>query len=293
MKSKILWAVSLILLAVIIVLNTVGINFGLNIALWKIALAFLVLVFIVERCIEGAFGYLFIPLVIIFLVLEKDIALACGIESGDIGPNWLFIVSAVLITIGIEMLLPSDRSIVNINGKTGRFRQDNALNDEDLEVEEPEEPEEPEVDKDVEEASGEDYEPCDAEEIKEHEKECKDNFKKAFKDSENAYYNKGSSSTRYIDCATKRKVSCYNKLGNTEVYFTNTENFSGEIVLNVVNELGNVEVYVPKDWYISCDIINKLGNVDVEKINVSPNSKKRLIIKGHNKLGNVEVNYTK
>ena len=64
-------------------------------------------------------------------------------------------------------------------------------------------------------------------------------------------------------------------------------------MLNVVNELGNVEIYVPKDWYISCDIINKLGNVDVEKINVSPNSKKSLIIKGHNKLGNVEVTYTK
>ena len=287
MKSKILWAVSLMVLAVIIVLNTVGINFGLNVALWKIALAFLVLVFVVERCIEGKFGYLFIPLVIIFLILEKDIALACGIESGDIGPNWLFIVSAVLITIGLEMLLPSERTIINVKGGTGRFRQDNALNGDDLEVEEPED-----VD-DVEEPEEPELEECDNEEIKESEKECKENFKEAFKNNENAYYNKGSSSTRYIDCATKRKVSCYNKLGNTEVYFTNTENFSGEIVFNVVNELGNVEIYVPKDWYISCDIINKLGNVDVEKINVSPNSKKRLIIKGHNKLGNVEVTYTK
>ena len=287
-KSNIVWAIALIVLAVAVILNTVGVDFGLkNISAWKLVASGLLLAFAIERCLEGEFSLLFIPLVIIFLILEKEIALACGIPSGDIGPNWLFILSAVLLTIGVSMLLPNKgiKIHINANGKNGRIKKDNVVRDGNTPESQETTANEPALDNE------DDSDDCDCD-FDLNEKAFDKSFKEAFKKGENAYYNRLSSTTKYVDCSKHREISCYNKLGSTEVYFTNTENFKGMAKLMVVNKMGNVEIFVPNDWVVSLDVVNNLGNVDCEK-SPKANPKKRLVITGYNKFGNIEVTYTK
>ncbi|MBR2447695.1 MAG: hypothetical protein IKB29_01790 [Clostridia bacterium] len=287
-KSNIVWAIALIVLAVAVILNTVGVDFGLkNISAWKLVASGLLLAFAIERCLEGEFSLLFIPLVIIFLILEKEIALACGIPSGDIGPNWLFILSAVLLTIGVSMLLPNKgiKIHINANGKNGRIKKDNVVRDGNTPENEETTANEPVSDVD----DDSDDSDCD---FDLNEKAFDKSFKEAFKKGENAYYNRLSSTTKYVDCSKHREISCYNKLGSTEVYFTNTDNFKGTAKLMVVNKMGNVEIFVPRDWVVSLDVVNNLGNVDCEK-SPKANPNKRLVITGYNKFGNIEVTYTK
>ena len=302
-KSNIVWAIALIVLAVAVILNTVGVDFGLkNISAWKLVASGLLLAFAIERCLEGEFSFLFIPLVIIFLILEKEIALACGIQSGDIGPNWLFILSAVLLTIGVSMLLPNKgiKIHINANGKNGRIKKDNVVRDgntpesQETTANEPaldNEDDSDDCDCDSDQDNEDDSDDCDCD-FDLNEKAFDKSFKEAFKKGENAYYNRLSSTTKYVDCSKHREISCYNKLGSTEVYFTNTENFKGMAKLMVVNKMGNVEIFVPNDWVVSLDVVNNLGNVDCEK-SPKANPKKRLVITGYNKFGNIEVTYTK
>ncbi|MBQ2908495.1 MAG: hypothetical protein IJE56_00915 [Clostridia bacterium] len=302
-KSNIVWAIALIVLAVAVILNTVGVDFGLkNISAWKLVASGLLLAFAIERCLEGEFSFLFIPLVIIFLILEKEIALACGIQSGDIGPNWLFILSAVLLTIGVSMLLPNKgiKIHINANGKNGRIKKDNVVRDGNTPESQETTANEPALDNeddsddrdcDSDQDNEDDSDDCDCD-FDLNEKAFDKSFKEAFKKGENAYYNRLSSTTKYVDCSKHREISCYNKLGSTEVYFTNTENFKGMAKLMVVNKMGNVEIFVPNDWVVSLDVVNNLGNVDCEK-SPKANPKKRLVITGYNKFGNIEVTYTK
>lgn len=304
-KSNIVWAIALIVLAVAVILNTVGVDFGLkNISAWKLVASGLLLAFAIERCLEGEFSLLFIPLVIIFLILEKEIALACGIQSGDIGPNWLFILSAVLLTIGVSMLLPNKgiKIHINANGKNGRIKKDNVVRDGDTPESQETTAKEPvsDVDDDSDDSdcdfgsdqdNEDDSDDCDCD-FDLNEKAFDKSFKEAFKKGENAYYNRLSSTTKYVDCSKHREISCYNKLGSTEVYFTNTESFKGTAKLMVVNKMGNVEIFVPHDWVVSFDVVNNLGNVDCEK-SPKANPKKCLVITGYNKFGNIEVTYTK
>ena len=304
-KSNIVWAIALIVLAVAVILNTVGVDFGLkNISAWKLVASGLLLAFAIERCLEGEFSFLFIPLVIIFLILEKEIALACGIQSGDIGPNWLFILSAVLLTIGVSMLLPNKgiKIHINANGKNGRIKKDNVVRDgntpdsQETTANEPvsdvdDDSENSDCDFDSDQDNEDDSDDCDCD-FDLNEKAFDKSFKEAFKKGENAYYNRLSSTTKYVDCSKHREISCYNKLGSTEVYFTNTESFKGMAKLMVVNKMGNVEIFVPNDWVVSLDVVNNLGNVDCEK-SPKANPKKRLVITGYNKFGNIEVTYTK
>ncbi|MBR2933878.1 MAG: hypothetical protein IKC33_06160 [Clostridia bacterium] len=306
-KSNIVWAIALIVLAVAVILNTVGVDFGLkNISAWKLVASGLLLAFAIERCLEGEFSLLFIPLVIIFLILEKEIALACGIPSGDIGPNWLFILSAVLLTIGVSMLLPNKgiKIHINANGKNGRIKKDNVVRDGNTPENEEITAKEPALD--VDDDSDDSDCDCDFDSDQDNEDDSDDSdcdfdlnekafdksFKEAFKKGENAYYNRLSSTTKYVDCSKHREISCYNKLGSTEVYFTNTDNFKGTAKLMVVNKMGNVEIFVPRDWVVSLDVVNNLGNVDCEK-SPKANPNKRLVITGYNKFGNIEVTYTK
>ena len=304
-KSNIVWAIALIVLAVAVILNTVGVDFGLkNISAWKLVASGLLLAFAIERCLDGEFSFLFIPLVIIFLILEKEIALACGIPSGDIGPNWLFILSAVLLTIGVSMLLPNKgiKIHINANGKNGRIKKDNVVRDgntpesEEIAANEPvsdvdDDSENSDCDFDSDQDDEDDSDDCDCD-FDLNEKAFDKSFKEAFKKGENAYYNRLSSTTKYVDCSKNREISCYNKLGSTEVYFTNTESFKGMAKLMVVNKMGNVEIFVPSDWVVSFDVVNNLGNVDCEK-SPKANPKKCLVITGYNKFGNIEVTYTK
>ena len=90
-----------------------------------------------------------------------------------------------------------------------------------------------------------------------------------------------------IDCSVFDEMIVNNELGSCEVHFSNVDGYTGNGVLHINNELGDMKIYVPADWTVTNRIKNELGSV---KISGSFNSGgKTLIIDGENELGSVEI----
>ena len=106
LKSRIFWGVAMILLAVALILGVAGFNFWLpeGIATWQLILAALCLLWLVHACVYKHFSQIFFPLAFIALIFESEIAVAVGVESGDLAPTWLFVVIAALLTVGTQLL---------------------------------------------------------------------------------------------------------------------------------------------------------------------------------------------
>lgn len=121
--GKILWGIGFILLAVAIIISATGIlkplesSFG-EVSIVSLVLAVLLLVFAVTRVICGKVGEIFLPLALIFILFEKNIAKACGLPSDNIINNWLVVCCAVLMWVGFSILF--SRSTKKSKHKSGR-----------------------------------------------------------------------------------------------------------------------------------------------------------------------------
>lgn len=107
--GKFLWGIGLIVLAVAMILGATGILSPLESAIGDISIlslvfAVLLLVFAVTRVICGKIGEIFLPLALIFILFEKNIARACGLPSDNIINNWLVVCCAVLMWVGFSIL---------------------------------------------------------------------------------------------------------------------------------------------------------------------------------------------
>ncbi len=95
-------------------------------------------------------------------------------------------------------------------------------------------------------------------------------------------------STVYVDCESEEDtVYVINELGYCEIYFSNVEKYTGEKTLAVTNKLGSMEIHVPSEWQIVCNIDNSLGSVE-EPANKGSGDK-TLYISGTNELGSMEI----
>ncbi len=128
--GRIFWGVGFILLALIFILDAVGIMTPLVSAIGEVslplALAGLLFVsYAVSRLIAGKVSEIFIPLAVVFIIFEKNIAFLCGREDPDLINNWLILGCAVLLSIGFGILFPNtgDHRIfnakVNVNRSSG------------------------------------------------------------------------------------------------------------------------------------------------------------------------------
>ncbi len=98
--------------------------------------------------------------------------------------------------------------------------------------------------------------------------------------------NRFNSNEVYIDCNgfVHREIS--NNLGATYVHFENTESYNGEATLTVENNLGYVEVTIPKSWCVDLMLENNMGNTSNE---TSHSSGPVLHIVGENNMGTVLI----
>lgn len=106
MKKNITWGIFFILSAVAILLNAFGINFGLpkDLPIWKILLSLGLVTLIIDQLIRKKISNIFFPLIFIVMLFEKEIATAAGIESGDITNTWMFLLIALLLTVGTALI---------------------------------------------------------------------------------------------------------------------------------------------------------------------------------------------
>lgn len=110
-KTRILWGIILLLVASLLILDAVGVSFGLpeDLPVWRIILSFFLLYFTVRQLIKGRIFTIFFPLTFIVMLFEKEIALAIGIKSGNLASFWVFLLIAFLLTISSLLLFPNFR----------------------------------------------------------------------------------------------------------------------------------------------------------------------------------------
>ena len=123
--GKVFWGILLIVAAVLMIVDALGIlapilgAFG-EISLFRVVLGLGLLYYIVSRLVKGKIGSIFIPLSFIFMLFERNIAFACGLENENIISNWLLFFCALIITIGFNMILGNFRLTVDDHGNFGR-----------------------------------------------------------------------------------------------------------------------------------------------------------------------------
>ncbi|MBE6583615.1 MAG: hypothetical protein E7649_01350 [Ruminococcaceae bacterium] len=112
--GKILWGLAFVALAVLLILDALGVlapvtNLFGEVSFWQIAGGFLLFCGAVAMIVEGEAWLSFVLLGFIFMIFERNIAQACGIEDGDIINNWLVFGCSVLLGAGFGMLFSGFR----------------------------------------------------------------------------------------------------------------------------------------------------------------------------------------
>ncbi len=107
-KNSIFWGIVLIGAAVMLILQGVGVKLGYGISAWRIILGALCLAWLIDRLIERHFTEIVFPLAFIFLIFESPIAYALGRAEDDLDliSNWIVLLAALLLTIGLKSIVP-------------------------------------------------------------------------------------------------------------------------------------------------------------------------------------------
>ena len=120
-RTKIFWGIVLIGAAVFLILDGLGISLGLELNFWKIFFGILCLSWLGEQIAEGSIGGVVFSLAFLFLIFESTIANLVGNTDGDIISNWIVLLAALLLTIGLKAIFPKnkgEKKLINIGSKT-------------------------------------------------------------------------------------------------------------------------------------------------------------------------------
>lgn len=106
MKRKYLWPITLVVCGVLMLISAIISSAGLvDFPLYKAVIA---IPFVAHIVVKGIIGKRFytipIPLTVLFLLFEENIARCAGVESGDLISNWIVILAAILIFIGLAFI---------------------------------------------------------------------------------------------------------------------------------------------------------------------------------------------
>ena len=107
-RTRILWGLGLVAIAVLIILDIFGVTMGLpaSLPLWKLTLGILLVMWIIHILINFYLRCIFIPLTLGVILFEREIALAIGKPDGTLAPLWVFLLIGALLTVGAVLLIP-------------------------------------------------------------------------------------------------------------------------------------------------------------------------------------------
>ena len=112
----IFWGVVLVLTAVVMILDGIGLGFGYGITPWRILIGVLLGTWLLYEMIRLKFTNIFFPLAFLFITFKGPLAIALGREGENIISNWVVLLAALLLTIGFKVIFRRKR-VVTVNGK--------------------------------------------------------------------------------------------------------------------------------------------------------------------------------
>ncbi|MFQ9514634.1 MAG: LiaF transmembrane domain-containing protein [Eubacterium sp.] len=101
---------------------------------------------------------------------------------------------------------------------------------------------------------------------------------------------KFGSLVKYANSENLRSVDVSVSFGSASIYLDNAKVPSGEVVINIDASFAGVELYVPRDWYITNNMQTGFGGIDEENRNSKANLVNVVLIGSANFSG-VEVTY--
>ncbi len=106
MKRKYLWPITLVVCGLLMVFFGIASNVGwITVPLYKVVIAIpFVAHIVVKGIIRKRFYTIPIPLAVLFLLFEKQIANAAGVDGGNLISNWIVIIAALCIFIGLALI---------------------------------------------------------------------------------------------------------------------------------------------------------------------------------------------
>ena len=110
------WGIVLVLAAVVLVLDGVGVDFDFGITPWRIVVGVLLASWLVYEIVKLKFTDIFFPLGFLFIVFKEPIAAAFGRQGDNLISNWVILVAALLLTIGFKSIF-RHRTVVSVNGQ--------------------------------------------------------------------------------------------------------------------------------------------------------------------------------
>lgn len=100
--------------------------------------------------------------------------------------------------------------------------------------------------------------------------------------------NRLSGSTVYIDASKTTKSYVENKIGETNVFYQNTDIADpGKVYeLTVINQMGETNVHIPGDWVVVNEMSCAMGEINVRE---NRGNGARLILRGKNQMGETNI----
>ncbi len=235
--SKILFAIMLILTAITVILYGIEVSIdnsgetpwsvigGEYLSLWQVfggivCLYWLLNTLITKKTLRKKLK-IFFPLAALFMIFEKNIAIAYRVENGNIINNWLVIGAALLLSAAVDIIIPRRKSDAVVSK------------------------------------------------------------------SEN-YFSSTMSSHYYCLDSTKSSHVLKNRLGELTASFQNTEFACDTVYLELTNQLGGMNITVPSEWTVECNVDTKLAETYVRP-NATKGGSTKLIVSGENHLGELKI----
>jgi len=113
-KRNIFIGLALVFIAILILLDALDVFSPLgafvgDISLVSLILGVMLLSFCVICILKLSFPPVVIALALIFMLFEKNIAFICGLREENIINNWLLIIAAIILAIGLKLILPKKK----------------------------------------------------------------------------------------------------------------------------------------------------------------------------------------
>lgn len=101
---------------------------------------------------------------------------------------------------------------------------------------------------------------------------------------------KFGSTVKYVNSENLRKVNASVSFGSAAIYLDNAKVQGNEVLVNLEVSFGCVELYVPRDWYVTNNMQTSFAGVDEENRNSGINSVNVVLIGTANFAG-VDISY--
>lgn len=129
---KIFWGLGFVLAALFILLDALGVITPFldvvgGITAFQVIIGLFLIAFIITRLIKLKISHVFIPLALLFMTFEDNVAFVLGLEDDNIIGNWVLFLCALLLSIGVGILTPKRSGFGRTRTKDGHVKKTNSI----------------------------------------------------------------------------------------------------------------------------------------------------------------------